>query len=164
MLEVAGLRVLLSQQSVRDHFRPLNSNLRLVCVVAAALRASKFELQTPDSGVPPGHLAYVIYPSGSTGQPKGVMISHRNAVSFFAAMDAIIGAEPGVWLAITSISFDISVLELFWTLTRGFKVIIHDERPGTEAPPGMLAARNGSLQAGGRSIPDPNLTTRGQPF
>ena len=41
---------------------------------------------------------------------------------FFTGMDAAIGAEPGVWLAVTSISFDISVLELFWTLTRGFEV------------------------------------------
>ena len=35
--------------------------------------------------------------------------------------------EPGVWLAVTSISFDISVLELLWTLSRGFKVVLHGE-------------------------------------
>ncbi len=34
---------------------------------------------------------------------------------------------PGVWLAVTSLSFDISVLELLWTLTRGFEVVIHAE-------------------------------------
>ena len=49
------------------------------------------------------------------------MIEHRNVVNFFTGMDRAIGAEPGVWLAVTSISFDISVLELFWTLTRGFR-------------------------------------------
>ena len=69
-------------------------------------------------------LAYVIYTSGSTGKPKGVMITHRNVVNFFAAMDDVVGTEPGIWLASTSISFDISVLELFWTLTRGFTVVI----------------------------------------
>ena len=68
------------------------------------------------------NLAYVIYTSGSTGKPKGVMVEHRNVLSFFAAMDRVLGTEPGVWLAVTSISFDISVLELLWTLTRGFKV------------------------------------------
>jgi len=78
------------------------------------------------------NLAYVIYTSGSTGKPKGVMIEHRNVVNFFTGMDRAIGANPGVWLAVTSISFDISVLELFWTLTRGFQVIIHgDEGPQT---------------------------------
>jgi amino acid adenylation domain-containing protein len=72
-------------------------------------------------------LAYVIYTSGSTGKPKGVMVEHRNVFSFFAAMDSILGTEPGVWLAVTSISFDISVLELLWTLTRGFKVVLHGD-------------------------------------
>ena len=78
------------------------------------------------------NLAYVIYTSGSTGTPKGVMIEHRNVVNFFTGMDRAIGSDPDVWLAVTSISFDISVLELFWTLTRGFQVIIHgDEGPQT---------------------------------
>jgi hypothetical protein len=70
------------------------------------------------------HLAYVLYTSGSTGNPKGVMVTHRNVVNFFAGMDQVLGTEPGTWLAVTSISFDISVLELFWTLTRGFKVVV----------------------------------------
>ena len=73
------------------------------------------------------NLAYVIYTSGSTGKPKGVMIEHRNVMNFFAGMDAVIGPEPGVWLAVTSICFDISVLELLWTLTRGFQVVLHGD-------------------------------------
>jgi uncharacterized Fe-S cluster-containing radical SAM superfamily protein len=73
------------------------------------------------------NLAYVMYTSGSTGKPKGVMVEHRNVVNFCVGMDADIDHEPsGTWLAITSISFDISVLELFWTLTRGFKVVLCD--------------------------------------
>jgi amino acid adenylation domain-containing protein len=80
------------------------------------------------------NLAYVIYTSGSTGKPKGVMIEHRNVVNLFTGLDQALGAEPGVWLAVTSISFDISVLELFWTLTRGFQVIIHGDE-GTQTIP-----------------------------
>jgi natural product biosynthesis luciferase-like monooxygenase protein len=72
-------------------------------------------------------LAYVIYTSGSTGKPKGVLVGHRNVVNFFAGMDRCIGNTPGVWLAVTSISFDISALELFWTLARGFQVILQVE-------------------------------------
>ena len=76
----------------------------------------------------PADLAYVIYTSGSTGTPKGVMLEHRNVVNFFAAMDEVIEHdEPGVWLAVTSLSFDISVLELLWTLTRGFHVVLKSE-------------------------------------
>ena len=52
--------------------------------------------------------AYVLYTSGSTGKPKGVVVTHRNVSNFFTAMDAVIGTETGVWLAVTSINFDIS--------------------------------------------------------
>lgn len=72
-------------------------------------------------------LAYVIYTSGSTGRPKGVMIEHRNVANFGVGMDEHIDrtvAQP-TWLAVTSLSFDISVLELLWTLSRGFRVVIH---------------------------------------
>ncbi|MDO9526793.1 MAG: LLM class flavin-dependent oxidoreductase [Gemmobacter sp.] len=78
----------------------------------------------PDSGVSPDDMAYMIYTSGSTGRPKGVMIEHRNVANFFAGMDDRIGTEAGTWLAVTSLSFDISVLELFWTLARGFKLVL----------------------------------------
>lgn len=80
------------------------------------------------------NLAYVIYTSGSTGRPKGVMIEHRNVVNFFRGMDQAIGSDPGIWLAATSISFDISVLELFWTLTRGFQVILHGDEGAQTIP------------------------------
>ncbi len=79
----------------------------------------------PDSGVTGAHMAYMIYTSGSTGRPKGVMVEHRNVANFFTGMDDRIAHDPaGVWMAVTSLSFDISVLELFWTLARGFKLVI----------------------------------------
>ena len=81
----------------------------------------------PGPGPMAGDAAYVIYTSGSTGRPKGVVVSHRNVLNFFAGMDDVIGTDPGVWLAVTSLSFDISVLELFWTLTRGFAVVVADD-------------------------------------
>jgi amino acid adenylation domain-containing protein len=79
----------------------------------------------PAPTLTPSNLAYVIYTSGSTGPAKGVMVEHRNVTNFFAAMDACISPDPpGTWLAVTSLSFDISVLELLWTLARGFKVVV----------------------------------------
>lgn len=78
-----------------------------------------------NGGAGPDDLAYLIYTSGSTGTPKGVMVEHRNVANFFAGMDDRIDhAQGDVWLAVTSLSFDISVLELFWTLARGFKVVL----------------------------------------
>ncbi|WP_082503006.1 MupA/Atu3671 family FMN-dependent luciferase-like monooxygenase [Methylobacterium sp. Leaf100] len=97
----------------------------------------------PESGVTAAHAAYVIYTSGSTGRPKGVVIEHRNVANFFTGMDARIAhdeAEP-TWLAVTSLSFDISVLELFWTLARGFKVVV------AAAPTGAARARTAGPMA-----------------
>lgn len=79
----------------------------------------------PLTGRSDGQAAYVIYTSGSTGRPKGVVVSHANVLNFFAGMDARVpSGEGGRWLALTSLSFDISVLELLWTLARGFTVVL----------------------------------------
>ncbi|WP_105167216.1 MupA/Atu3671 family FMN-dependent luciferase-like monooxygenase [Pseudoalteromonas sp. T1lg23B] len=78
-------------------------------------------------------LAYMIYTSGSTGKPKGVMVSHANAINLFCGLDHSLAetfdkvAGQPIFRALTSISFDISVLELFWTLANGFKVIIEQD-------------------------------------
>ncbi|HJT64896.1 MAG TPA: MupA/Atu3671 family FMN-dependent luciferase-like monooxygenase, partial [Pyrinomonadaceae bacterium] len=90
--------------------------------------------ENPLTETTPENLAYVIYTSGSTGRPKGVMISQRNLVNFCAGIDRTVPAEEGdTWLAVTSISFDISALELLWTLTRGFKVVVQSEAETTPA-------------------------------
>ncbi|MBT1695437.1 LLM class flavin-dependent oxidoreductase [Fulvivirgaceae bacterium PWU4] len=74
----------------------------------------------------PTDLCYLIYTSGSTGKPKGVMISHGNVVNFFAGMnERLTRRQDDCMLAVTSISFDISVLEIFWTLCHGIEVVVH---------------------------------------
>jgi len=65
------------------------------------------------------------------------MIRHRNTVNLFTGMDLVLGREPAVWLGVTSISFDLSVTELFWTLTRGLRVVIQ----GSEATDARLRAK-----------------------
>ncbi|HLZ53309.1 MAG TPA: amino acid adenylation domain-containing protein, partial [Verrucomicrobiae bacterium] len=150
MLRDAQAPVLVTRTALHGHFKSEVSNLKLLFldkILESKVRpndegqpASRFTLHTPmlTSGLRPatsGNLAYVIYTSGSTGTPKGVMVTHRNVVNFFTGMDRVLGTKPGVWLAVTSISFDISVLELFWTLARGFKVVIQpDDDRGNGAP------------------------------
>ncbi|MBN9617507.1 MAG: hypothetical protein BGO25_03505 [Acidobacteriales bacterium 59-55] len=74
-------------------------------------------------------LAYVIFTSGSTGKPKGVMVTHRNVINFFKGMDERFDCHLGdKFIALTSISFDISMLELLWPLTRGAVIELIPER------------------------------------
>lgn len=71
----------------------------------------------------PQQLAYVIYTSGSTGRPKGVMVPHRGVVNFAQDMKERLGLGPhDVVGALTTVSFDISVLELLVPLTAGSTV------------------------------------------
>ncbi|HTD86039.1 MAG TPA: amino acid adenylation domain-containing protein [Candidatus Binatia bacterium] len=123
MMEDAQAPLLLTQSALKGLVPAANAQR----VELDKLRLTEQPLAHARGSVTPENLAYVIYTSGSTGKPKGVMVQHRNASNFFTGMDGAIGAEPGTWLAVTSISFDISVLELFWTLSRGFKVVIQAE-------------------------------------
>ncbi|MGE8237366.1 MAG: non-ribosomal peptide synthetase, partial [Stenotrophomonas indicatrix] len=93
----------------------------------------------------PGQLAYVIYTSGSTGLPKGVAITHANAV---AMLDWARSTYPDPvlrhTLAATSICFDLSVYELFLPLLTGNSVVlVRDALALTEqAPPVAVSLIN----------------------
>ncbi|MEM9121882.1 MAG: amino acid adenylation domain-containing protein, partial [Pseudomonadota bacterium] len=72
-----------------------------------------------------GDLAYVLYTSGSTGKPKGVENAHRQLGNFLHAMASRPGLTEGDrLLAITTLSFDISMLELFLPLVVGAELVL----------------------------------------
>ena len=132
VIEDSGMAIILTSAEAQVRL-PLDPS-RLTVLDAEDPAIAMNGAQAVHSAAASHNLAYVIYTSGSTGKPKGVMLENRNVVNFFTGMDRAIGCEPGVWLAVTSVSFDISVLELLWTLTRGFKVVVHgDEGTGTVA-------------------------------
>lgn len=119
MVEDSAAMVLLTQKHLVTSLPPAAVTL---CIEDIPARAVVSQVASK-----PDDLAYVIFTSGSTGRPKGVMVRHRNVANFFTGMDQRIGTKPGVWLAVTSVSFDISVLEIFWTLARGFEVVMQGE-------------------------------------
>ncbi len=125
VIEDSGMPVILTTAQSRNRL-PKNSS-RVIEADTDSTIIQQYSTESVASTATPENLAYVIYTSGSTGKPKGVMVEQRNVINFFTGMDAVIGATPGVWLAVTSISFDISVLEIFWTLSRGFTVVLHGE-------------------------------------
>ncbi|MFK4273259.1 amino acid adenylation domain-containing protein, partial [Streptomyces milbemycinicus] len=78
------------------------------------------------SGVLSGdHPAYVVYTSGSTGRPKGVVVPHRAVVNFLGVASGFCGLGVGDrLLAVTTVAFDIAVLELLLPLVSGAGVVV----------------------------------------
>lgn len=76
----------------------------------------------------PDDLAYIIYTSGSTGKPKGVMLKHSNINNFIQGMCNVVdfNSEKTI-VSVTTISFDIFVLESLLPLQRGLKIVVATE-------------------------------------
>ncbi|HEU0077547.1 MAG TPA: amino acid adenylation domain-containing protein, partial [Longimicrobiaceae bacterium] len=130
MLADSGARLLVTQESLRGLLPAEGVPAVLVDEAADAAEVAAEPDGARPTAAAPENAAYVIYTSGSTGRPKGVVVTHAGAAGFFAGMDGVVGGPvPGTWLAVTRISFDIHVLELLWTLARGFRVVVH---PGLE--------------------------------
>jgi amino acid adenylation domain-containing protein len=127
MIDDSQAPIILTQQRLIPKLA-IGANVQVLEIDTIWPEILDYPITNPQTAVKPENLAYIIYTSGSTGKPKGVMVEHRNAINFFMGMDARIDAKPGVLLAVTSLSFDISVLEIFWTLTRGFKVVIYNAK------------------------------------
>ena len=135
MLADSGARILLSQQLLAAALPRGGAEVVLLDAGqpwAAAHSASPLE---PAAG--PDDLAYVIYTSGSTGRPKGVQVRHGGVAAFLDAMAVAPGIAPeDVLLAVTTLSFDIAVLELFLPLTAGARVVVAGR--GETADPALL--------------------------
>src|SRR5262249_55771714 len=83
-------------------------------------------------------LAYVIYTSGSTGKPKGVMISHRGAVNTILDINRKFDVKPSDRvLALSSLSFDLSVYDIFGTLAAGATIVIPE--PTVTRDPALMS-------------------------
>ena len=151
ILATARVRVVLTDTATQNRVAALAPEADVVSLdlqESGFLSADGSPLADPTVANLSEALAYVIFTSGSTGQPKGVQVTQGNLVGFFAAMDRLLGTEPGVWLAVTNITFDISALELFWPLTRGFKVVIQPDDRGLRPAPVRRAAPERPLDFG----------------
>lgn len=146
MLEDAGPKMLLTQERLASALEDAAGGADVLC-----LDADREEIETAcrhnvESGAGPEDLAYVIYTSGSTGRPKGVQIPHRAVVNFLWSMRDRPGLAAGdVLLAVTTLSFDIAVLELYLPLLVGARVVIAEaEKTADGAQLAELMATSGA--------------------
>jgi amino acid adenylation domain-containing protein len=133
MLEDAGARLLLTDRAQADRLPATFIDRILLDEIGPA------EAADADAEVGAEDLAYVIYTSGSTGRPKGVMVRHGGACNFLRAMADAPGLRADdVLLAVTTIAFDISVLELFLPLSLGARAVVATREQA--ADPTLLSA------------------------
>ena len=146
MVEAVGPSMLIVSQhpsaADRTTLQAVQSVVPSVMTVSLAADGSECELSAgqdargrgvPSAGVGDA-LAYVMFTSGSTGQPKGVMVTPNNLEAFLDAWTGVVGSPdesfPGLeqsWLWLTSSTFDPVVVEMFWTLTNGATVVVPEQ-------------------------------------
>lgn len=116
---------------------------RLVDAIAWPVQVQMIPIDAPDllqeydaplpSLQQPTDLAYVIYTSGSTGTPKGVMIDHQGAMNTIADINDRFKVQPqDRVLALSSLCFDLSVYDIFGTLSAGGTLVIPADRDRKE--------------------------------
>lgn len=123
MIEDAQMPVILTQDKLETSI-PENDAV-MICLDSDWHDIEQMDVQAPHLEAKGENLAYVIFTSGSTGRPKGVQVPHHAVLNFLFSM----AREPGfttddVLLAVTTLSFDIHVLELYLPLIVGSKVVI----------------------------------------
>ncbi|MBY8973134.1 amino acid adenylation domain-containing protein [Pseudomonas sp. P867] len=91
-------------------------------------------LQAPRPGAI-SDLAYVLYTSGSTGEPKGVEVSHLAAANTLEDLQRRLqlNGEDRI-LALSALEFDLSVFDLFAALANGAAVILIEPQAQRDAP------------------------------
>lgn len=129
MLTDANVRVLLTQERMLPRLPP--HDIRLICLDTLAGQLDAFPDTRPPDSVRADSLAYVMYTSGSTGEPKGVAVTHRNVVRLVKATDYAHFGPDEVFLQFAPLSFDASTFEIWGALLNGGRLVI--------APPGALS-------------------------
>jgi amino acid adenylation domain-containing protein len=122
LIEQGEVRIVVTTPRLRDEL-DWPTGLHLVTIDDPEVREADpgplAEAPTPDD------LAYVIFTSGSTGQPKGVIIDHRGAANTVQDINSRFGVGPDDRvLALSSLSFDLSVYDIFGALAAGAAVVM----------------------------------------
>ncbi|MEZ4887302.1 MAG: amino acid adenylation domain-containing protein [Chitinophagales bacterium] len=126
MLEDAQAKVILTEQK---HLARIPSTDAHIFVMDTDWQTVE-QYSTANDYIPiaqPEDLAYCIYTSGSTGKPKGVMLTHENVMNQLEGQQEIAPIPISKMLLTCSISFDVSVLTIFWTILQGSTLVLPEQ-------------------------------------
>jgi amino acid adenylation domain-containing protein len=119
MIKDSGLKRIIIHESLFNGMKDFAADIKLITIESCIISPTQ---ELPANYINPtsSNIAYIIYTSGSTGKPKGVRIQHKSVVNFIKSMQI----KPGInkndnIMAITTLSFDISVLEILLPLALG---------------------------------------------
>jgi amino acid adenylation domain-containing protein len=126
MLEDSSAKILLTSKKYKGHY---STQAKEIYIEDFWDTIQDYSADDPKINIDGSNLAYVLYTSGSTGKPKGVQIEHRSLTNLLASMQTFPGiSRDDVFLAVTTISFDIAALELFLPLITGALLIVTDAK------------------------------------
>lgn len=121
MIEDSGITMLLTTRDLKE---TQTSDLEIICVEDGE---DTDQTGSFDCSAQPSDLCYIIYTSGSSGKPKGVMIEHRNLLSYIHwASSFYLKGEALVFALCSSASFDLTVTSIFTPLISGGEIVIYE--------------------------------------
>ncbi len=143
--------VLLTQQSLERRLPDMGA--KVVCLDSDWGAIAQQRKQNPVCRSLPEHLAYVMYTSGSTGNPKGVMIEHTGLINYLSWVNrSLVGGNVECIPMVSGLSFDASLKQLWAPLLRGGEIWIVSQDTATQ-PAALARALEGRVRIGFNCVP-----------
>jgi amino acid adenylation domain-containing protein len=129
MLQDTGARIVLSDSRTAGRLPPCATRVIPLDQEADALAQESSDPAADDTNAE--DIAYVMYTSGSTGQPNGVRVPHRGVLRLVLAADYVCWENATTFLQMAPLSFDASTFEVWAPLLHGRRLVVFPERVPT---------------------------------